>query len=470
MNKSTNEYMNKISVIKQIAYGSFSNIYLAENNNKKIVIKKILKKIEILDENEIFETFNKSEFYSPYIIKCFKYTQANDLFILEYFESITLKDFVFKTPKEYKHLHNADSYANIMFKIFKGVEFIHGCNVVHRDIKSENILINEKGDIKIIDFGLSKLKTNDKKENKTVGTPLYLPIESFVDTKISYYDYVKQDIWSLGVIFYLLLFKEYPYDVKDSESLEPAKYLFIQKLKNERINCNYKDSTSLEYSNDWFSSLVNCLLEKNKRLRISIKDVFDIYQDKTIYDVPIYGKRPKIFLFRLFEVLNVKYDQKNLMDSFDDQLFTCDINYYLNFYNKFYKIYTDIIYNDMNDNDIIIKIKNDLKKKKESIVVLFNVYLKNNINLLNEKELLDLLISSDFLDEELIINRQELYKSIDGMKLSYIEEYISNLNPCKIVNELEKYIRSGDEYYLVFEDEVKLIKISNKTLDDWHVI
>lgn len=88
-----------------------------------------------------------------------------------------------------------------MEKLFRAIIHCHANGIVHRDIKPENIMIGSEGELKIIDFGLSKtMKSNNASLRSIVGTPFYMAPEVLEGN----YDN-SCDIWSLGVLMYVLL-------------------------------------------------------------------------------------------------------------------------------------------------------------------------------------------------------------------------------------------------------------------------
>lgn len=99
----------------------------------------------------------------------------------------------------------------IITGILHGLKVIHEKNIIHRDIKPENILI-DKGIPKIADFGVGRFMGSCKYASTTTGTLYYMPPELLFDA----YDFrvtYNSDIWSVGVIFYEMLFGKFPFNI-----------------------------------------------------------------------------------------------------------------------------------------------------------------------------------------------------------------------------------------------------------------
>ncbi|KAK8896146.1 hypothetical protein M9Y10_014039 [Tritrichomonas musculus] len=148
--------------------------------------------------------------------------------------------------------------AAIIFKqILIGLQYIHSLNVAHRDLKLENILVGQYGQIKIADFGLSKLLDIKSKgfTNTPCGSAFYVSPECISGLP---YDGKKSDIWSCGVILYAITTGSFPWTRKNQFQL-------FKQIKKGDYKIPY-------YISDNCSDLIRRLLTVDHNKRITIDE------------------------------------------------------------------------------------------------------------------------------------------------------------------------------------------------------
>lgn len=170
--------------------------------------------------------------------------------------------------------------ARFYFKqLVNGVSYCHGQGVCHRDLKPENLLLDENEDLKISDFGLSALydqsnleETNESRQqllHTTCGTPNYVAPEVLADKG---YDGRAADVWSIGVILYVLLAGFLPFD-------EPTMSALFRKI--QKAEFSYPS---------WFSApvrkILDAILVEDPEKRATLDDLLNDEWTKEDGDVP----------------------------------------------------------------------------------------------------------------------------------------------------------------------------------------
>jgi serine/threonine protein kinase len=124
---------------------------------------------------------------------------------MELVQGVSLLSFLKARPQK-KIVESDCKY--IFSQIMKGIDYLHSKNIFHRDIKLENIIIDETNSLKIIDFGFGTCNPQSRLLNFFCGTPSYMPPE-IIQKK----DYIGPfaDIWSLGILLYTLLSGSFPF-------------------------------------------------------------------------------------------------------------------------------------------------------------------------------------------------------------------------------------------------------------------
>lgn len=93
---------------------------------------------------------------------------------------------------------NQSLVSTWIFQLILVSQYIHSCNIIHRDIKPQNIFVDKNMNLKIGDFGVSKLLDGTENCKTTAGTPYYCSPEVMKSQQYS----KKTDIWSLGCVIY----------------------------------------------------------------------------------------------------------------------------------------------------------------------------------------------------------------------------------------------------------------------------
>jgi len=199
--ENPNNYYTKSHLIGS---GAFGSVYIGKTkDNEKVAIKKSnAKKHSTIKKIYKREIQFLKECACPYIVRyvqSFLYKKSIWI-IMEYIDGGTLKTF-------HKLELKSDSIAYILKCILEGLTIIHQNNIIHRDIKDDNILIGLNGDIKIGDFGLSVRSTAPRSNKSISGTRRWIAPEVY--KKQGYGK--KIDIWSLGCLSLVLSTRKLPY-------------------------------------------------------------------------------------------------------------------------------------------------------------------------------------------------------------------------------------------------------------------
>jgi serine/threonine protein kinase len=194
---------------KDISSGKYYAIKLFKEPSK-IFFREVLFNKRILkskDNNHFFVKYISSSLNGSLDIDGFKETKCYILY------ELASKGDLFKYIKCYGNGFNEKYSKVISYKILKALKTLHKLKICHRDIKAENIVLDEKYNIKIADFGLSGFTYgNDGKilQKEKVGTQEYMAPE-VIDKKE--YDGEKADIFSTGVLIFTILVCKIPFPI-----------------------------------------------------------------------------------------------------------------------------------------------------------------------------------------------------------------------------------------------------------------
>ena len=451
---STKDRLSKIYEIKKkiLGKGGYGKVYQVKNkitqeiNACKQISKKDIPNIERL-ANEI-SILKKVD--HPNIIKLYEiFEDEKNIYLImekcnggELFDKIT------------HHIHKKEMYkekeaAYILYQIISSLDYLHSNGISHRDLKPENILYYNKGNdinnpIKLIDFDLSIFFNgkNEKMKSK-VGTSYYVSPEVL---KGEYNE--KCDIWSAGVILYILLSGFPPFYGSNDKKI-------YKKIMN--LDYNFNKDIWKNISLDAIDLIKKCICYENERL--SAKEVLNHKWFNIVYE-DFYCLNNDLMLSFNFDNL-VKYSQ----------------------YNSFKKIILNIIVYRLNDDDIkdlknvffyfdcdhdgIIS-KDDFNKGLKKVNVnndnidnIFNSIDSDNDGFINYTEFLSALINEKlFLDDKRLLEAFLIYETNEKGKLpnNDIEILLNNDNENKI-NDI--FIKIDKNCEINYSDYYKLMELNS---------
>ncbi|KAK2433115.1 CBL-interacting protein kinase 18 [Trifolium repens] len=274
MERSGSVLMQRYEIGKLLGQGTFAKVYHARNlkNGMNVAIK-VIDKEKVLRVGMIDQIKREISVMRlvrhPHVVELYEVmaSKTKIYFVMEYVKGGELFNKVSKG--KLKH----DDARRYFQQLISAVDYCHSRGVCHRDLKPENLLLDENGNLKVSDFGLSALaetKHQDGLLHTTCGTPAYVAPE-VIHRKG--YDGTKADIWSCGVILYVLLAGYLPF--RDPNLIEMYRKI---------------GKADFKFPN-WFASDVRRLLSKildpNPKSRISITKIMESSWFKKGLEKPI---------------------------------------------------------------------------------------------------------------------------------------------------------------------------------------
>ena len=231
------------------------------------------------------------------------------------------------------------------YQICRGLQYIHSKNIIHRDIKSQNIFLMKNGKIKIGDFGIAKALTNTKNNATTIiGTPYYFSPEIINGEPYNY----KTDIWSLGVVLYEMCCLKLPFESNNIAQLS----IKIMKGKYDPIPNRYSKN---------MANLIKNMLNIDQKLRPNINEVMQSPLLKNYHNNKYANKSSK----------NLSSNKKPIINSYKSQ------------YN--FKINEQLLEQKQNERKSLVNKNSNYKEKSCSPMIFKNKSCIENLSLNNQK-------------------------------------------------------------------------------------
>ena len=398
--------------------GGGSKVYKVKNldNNQIYALKKI--KYENESEEERKRNLNEikilKELHHPNLIQFYdSFKEKGKLYIIqEYADGGDLSDKI-KIYKESNKLLPENLIWEIFIQLCIVLKYVHSKNILHRDIKCQNVFLMENGIVKLGDFGISKILNNiNEFANTTLGTPYFLSPEICMGKEYNY----KSDLWMLGCVLYEMACKD-----------KPFKGVNLPNLMINIINQPISDIPNV-YS-DFMKNLVKKLLDKDMNNR---PDIDDILSDN--------------FIKEKIQTLGINVYNYNSNNYVNNQT-KININ----------KISPKHKHNNSNNFNISnkkeIEYKFELNSFQKNFSNEIKVYNKNNLNLNNFN-------TNDYL-EETQVSKSEIANN-------NIKEYNNKYNSIKAKSLTENNSKNNtNKSARIYLDYLKSKTVDNEIDDDF---
>lgn len=263
---------DRYEIVGCIGSGGMADVYKANDHKlNRFVAMKVLKSEFSADTNFIRKFQREAQAAAglahPNIVNVFDVGEDKGInyIVMELVEGITLKDYILKKGKL-----TVKEATSIAIQVSMGLEAAHNRNIVHRDIKPQNIIISTDGKVKVTDFGIARVASSNTISTNAMGSVHYSSPEQ---VRGGYSDF-KSDIYSLGITMYEMVTGRVPFDgdttvaiaIKhlQDEMVPPSQYVanLPHSLEEIILKCTQKSpdrryNTLAELINDLKHSLID---------------------------------------------------------------------------------------------------------------------------------------------------------------------------------------------------------------------
>ena len=201
---------DRYEILEKIGSGGMSDVFKAKDHklNRFVAIKFL--KSEYCEDRTFVQKFrieaqSAAALVHPNVVSVYDVNEFNGSYyiVMEYVDGITLKQYIDRNGR--LPIKEATSIA---IQIGQGIEAAHNANIIHRDIKPQNVLISREGKIKVTDFGIARTTTANTISQNIVGSVHYISYEQARGGQVD----ERSDIYSFGIVYYEMVTGELPFD------------------------------------------------------------------------------------------------------------------------------------------------------------------------------------------------------------------------------------------------------------------
>ena len=243
---NSGDKIDQYTLIRSLGAGGMSEVYLVRDNLGKLYALKVLS-ASLTKDNSFRERFKveaqiMASLNHPNIIGLHSYfeEQGHYCLVMEYLEGGSLKDLIRRTG-----LLPEERALPIFWQIGEALAYAHSQGIIHRDVKSSNIMISAEGIYKLGDFGIARMQETEglTRTGSRMGTLIYMSPEQIEDSK--HID-AKTDVYSLGVTLYEMLTGRTPYDETTESDYHIMNKIVQQDLPDPRTVYPHISDTTIK--------------------------------------------------------------------------------------------------------------------------------------------------------------------------------------------------------------------------------